>query len=89
MVGHPSLSPTAETKTTVMFGRPASRRSDGIHFRGSQGARRHTDSVRSALMAAGLAGWTIQGRRGAANIHPAGSYSQALQTGNSFEPLNY
>jgi hypothetical protein len=88
VVGHPSLSPTTEAKTTAMFGRPSSRRSDGIHFRGGEGARRHTDSVKAALMSAGLAGWTTQGRRGAANFHPAGNNSQTLQTGNMFETLN-
>ena len=91
VVGHPSLSPTTEAKTTAMFGHPSTRRSDGIHFRGGSGARRHTDSVMSALRSAGLAGagWTTQGRRGAASFHPAGNNSQTLQTGNMFETLNY
>ena len=95
VVGHPSLAPTTEEKTTIMFGIPSSPRSDGIHFRGSEGSCRHTDSVMSALKSAGLAapdvpaGWRTQGRRGAARLHPSGSYSQALPTGNKFQPLNY
>ena len=96
--GHPSLAPTTEEKTTAMFGSPSSPRSDGIHFRGSEGSRSHTDSVILALKSAGLAapaataipaGWRTQGRRGAARLHPSGSFSQALWTGNSFQPLNY
>ena len=91
VVGHPSLSPTTEAKTTAIFGNPASPRRDGIHFRGSEGARRHTDSVASALKSAGLAlpaGWRAQGRRGSARFQPTRSYSQALPTVNMFEPLN-
>ena len=88
VVGHPSLYPTTEAKTAAMFGSPASPRRDGIHFRGSEGARRHTNSVMSAIRSAGLADWTTQGRRGAARIRPAGSYGQSIQTGNMFTPLN-
>jgi hypothetical protein len=88
VVGHPSLSPTTEAKTTAMFGSPSSPRRDGIHFRGSEGVRRHTNSVFSALKSAGLAGWNTQGSRGAARLHPPGSNSQALQTENRFQPLN-
>ena len=93
--GHPSLAPTTEEKTTAMLGSPSSPRSDGIHFRGPEGSRSHTDSVISALKSAGLAaaavpaGWRTQGRQGAARLHPSGSFRQALQTGSSFQPLNY
>ena len=87
MVGHPSLASTTEAKKTAMFGSPTNPRNDGIHLRGSEGARRHTDSVISALKSAGLAGWTTQGRQGAARIQPASSYSRAAQTGNRFQPL--
>ena len=88
VTGHPSLSPTTEAKTTAMFGSPANPRSDGIHFRGAEGARRHTDSVISALKSAGLAGWNTQGHRGAARLQPSGPNSQTGQTGNRFQPLN-
>ena len=89
VVGHPSLSLTTEAKTTAMFGPPASPRSDGIHFRGSEGARRHTDSVLSALKSTGLTGWSTQGRRGAARFQPSDTYNQqTMQPGNRFQPLN-
>ena len=91
VVGHPALALTTEAKTTALFGHPSSPRSDGIHFRGSEGARRHTDSVLTAFKSAGLAqeaGWRTQGPRGAARLQPSGNYSQALQTGNMFYSLN-
>ena len=91
MVGHPALALTTAAKTVAMFGKPSTPRSDGLHFRGSEGACRHTDSVLTALKSAGLAvpsGWSTQGSRGAARSQPSGSYSQALQTGNMFELLN-
>ena len=94
VVGHPSLAPTTKEKTTKMFGSPSSPRSDGIQFRGSEGSRRHTDSVVSALRSAGLAApavpaeWRTQGRRGAARLHPSGNFSQVVETGNTFQPLN-
>ena len=91
VVGHPALALTTAAKTVAMFGKPSTHRSVGIHFRGSEGARRHTDSVLTALKSAGLAvptGWSTQSRRGAARSQPSGSYSQALQTGNMFELLN-
>ena len=91
VVGHPALALTTEAKTPALFGHPSSPRSDGIHFRGSEGARRHTDSIVTALKSAGLAlpgGWTTQGRRGAASLQPSGSNSQAVETGNMFGPLN-
>ena len=89
VVGHPSLSTTSEAETLAMFGSRSSPRSDGIHFRGSEGARWHTDSVIAALKSAGLAEWRSQGRRGAASLHPSGSYGQAVETANMFQPLNY
>ena len=91
VIGHPSLALTTTAKTAVLFGHPSAPRSDGIHFRGSEGARRHTDSIVTALKSAGLAlpgGWTTQGRRGAASLQPSGSNSQAVETGNMFGPLN-
>ena len=92
VVGHPSLFPTTEAKTTAMFGLPSSHHSDGIHFRGSEGRRLHTDSVLTALKSAGLAqeaGWQTQGRRGGATVQPSGSYSRGIQTSNMFQSLNY
>ena len=91
VIGHPALALTTAAKTVALFGPPSAPRSDGIHFRGSEGARRHTDSVCTALKSAGLAqetGWSTQGRRGAARLQPSGSYSQALRTNNMFESLN-
>jgi hypothetical protein len=92
VVGHPALALTTAAKTVDMFGSPSSTHSDGIHFRGAGGSRRHTDSVLTALKTAGLAlpaGWRTQGRRGAATVQPSGSDSQGIQTGNMFESLNY
>ena len=65
VVGHPALALTTAAKTVAMFGKPSTHRSVGIHFRGSEGARRHTDSVLTALKSAGLAvptGWSTQSR---------------------------
>ena len=92
MVGYPALALTTAAKTVALFGQPSSHRSDGIHFRGYEGAHRHTDSVMTALKSAGLAqetGWRTQGHRGGATVQPSGSYSQGIQTSNMFEPLNY
>ena len=92
VVAHPSLALTTPAKTVALFGLPSSPRSDGIHFRGSEGRRCHTDSVLTALKSAGLAqeaGWHTQGRRGGATVQPPGSHSQGIQTSNMFGSLNY
>ena len=52
VVSHPALALTTAAKTVAMFGKPSTHRSVGIHFRGSEGARRHTDSVLTALKSA-------------------------------------
>ena len=96
---HSSLAPSTEAKKVAIFG-PDSR-SDGIHLKGAEGAKRHTSSVVAALQSAGLAppssqlaatsqgsSWATQGPRGAARVQPVGSYSQALQTTNSWQVLN-
>ena len=95
VVGHLALTLTAAANTEAMFGQRSSRRSDGVHFRGPEGARQHTDSVLSALKVAGLdvpvvpSGWSTQGRQGAARLQPSGSYNQGLQTHNMFQSLNH
>ena len=96
VVGHLALALTAAAANTeAMFGQRSSRRSDGVHFRGPEGARQHTDSVLSALKVAGLdvpvvpSGWSTQGRQGAARLQPSDSYNQGLQTHNMFQSLNH
>ena len=95
VVGHLALTLTAAANTEAMFGQRSSRRSDGVHFRGPEGARQHTDSVLSALKVAGLdvpvvpSGLSTQGRQGAARLRPSGSYNQGLLTHNMFQSLNH
>ena len=86
VVGHPTLSPTYVGRRNGLFG-PPHPRNDGIHFRGKEGVRRHTDSVVSALRVAGIASWSVQSRRGAARPSSP-SYSQVVQTSNRFSVLN-
>ena len=43
VASHSSLSPLTEEKTVAIFG--PRNRGDGIHLRGTEGARRHTSSV--------------------------------------------
>ena len=53
--------------------------------------RRHTDSVLTALNSAVLpllAGWSTQGRRGAARVQLSGRNSKAVETNNRFHTLN-
>ena len=96
---HSTLTPSTEAKKVAIFG-PSSR-SDGIHFKGPEGTKRHTSSVVAALQSAGLAppssqlaataqgsSWTTQGRRGAARVQPSGSSSQPPMTTNSWQVLN-
>ena len=86
VVSHPSLNPTNEEKTIAIFG--PRNIGDGIHLRGSEGSRRHTSSVISALQSVGIAGWSTQAAKGSAKPQEI-SYSQVLKTGNRFQQLNY
>jgi hypothetical protein len=80
MAGHSSLLPATQDSnySSALFGSPSARGSDGIHFRGNTGKKRHTSSVIAALKAAGLGGSSSQG---AAGPQPAGTYSQVVQRG--------
>ena len=98
MVGHPSLATTSDSQRQALFGLPASRGTDGIHFRGTEGSNLFTHSIVEGLKAAsaeaaGLpTGWITQGRRGAATIPstatPASSTSNQIPTYNRFTVLN-
>ena len=72
----------------ALFGSPSDRGSDGIHFRGKEGRKRHTSSVIAALKSAGLGGWSSQGPRRAGRQEAGRSYSQAVRTSNQFDVLN-
>ena len=91
VAGHASLLPASQDVSTrsALFGSPSARGSDGIHFRGKEGSKRHTSSVIAALKTAGLGGWSTQGPRGAARPDTAPTYSQVAATSNTFEALNY
>ena len=54
VASHPSLDLLTEKKTVAIFG--PRNRGDGIHLRGSEGPRRHTSSVISALQSVGISG---------------------------------
>ena len=86
VASHSSLQPTSEEKTVAIFG--PRNRGDGIHLRGAEGPRRHTSSVISALQSVGIADWSTQAGKGSAKPQVK-SYSQALQTNNRFQHLNY
>ena len=64
VANHSSLDPTSEDMKSALFGPPSSRSTDEIHLRGSEGGRRYTCSVISALKSVGLGGWSVQSRRG-------------------------
>ena len=85
VASHSSLNPINEEKTIAIFG--PRNRGDGIHLRGSEGPRRHTSSVISALQSVGIAGWSTQAGKGSAKPQVT-SYSQVLKTGNRFQQLN-
>ena len=86
---HPSLHPTSQAMKSALFGSPSARSSDGIHFRGKEGNKRHTSSGISAIKSAGLGGWTVQSRRGAGRQQNDETSSQAVTTSNQFGMLNY
>ena len=86
VASHSGLNPSTEEKTVAIFG--PRNRGDGIHLRGSEGPRRHTSSVISALKSVGIAGWSTQASKGSAKPQFM-SYSQALKTNNRFQQLNY
>ena len=86
VASHSGLKPTTEEKTVAIFG--PRNRGDGIHLRVSEGPRRHTSSVITALQSVGIAGWSTQAIKGSAKPQVM-SYSQALKTNNRFQQLNY
>ena len=88
VAAHPSLQPTSQATKSALFGSPSARSSDGIHFRGKEGNKRHTSSVISAIKSVGLDDWTVQGRLGAASQRNDQTYSQAVGTSNQFARLN-
>ena len=90
VAGHPSLLPATQDPAirSAVFGKPSARGTDGIHFRGKEGNKRHTSSVISALKSAGLGGWSSQAPRRAGRQEAARSYSQVASTSNQYEVLN-
>ena len=88
VANHSSLDPTSEDLKSALFGPPSSRRTDGIHLRGSESGRRHTSSVISVLKSVGLGGWSIQSRQGAGRQQNSQTHSQVVQTSNKYNILN-
>ena len=66
VASHSSLLPATQDANirSALFGLPSSRGSDGIHFRGKEGSKLHTNSVIAALKSAILGGWTTQRPKG-------------------------
>ena len=89
VASHSSLQPTSLEMRTALFGFPSARNTDGIHFRGNEGKKRHTSSIISALKTAGLGDWSVQGRQGAGRQQNARTYSQAVGGRNQYEVLNF
>jgi hypothetical protein len=88
VASHTSLHPTSLEMRSAVFGSPSASSTDGIHFRGKEGKKRHTSSIISALKTAGLSGWRVQGRQGAGRLQNGRTYSQAVGTSNQYEVLN-
>ena len=89
VASHSSLHPTSQNMQSDMFGFPSDRGTDGIHFRGKQGSKKHTNSIISALKTTGLGGWK-SGRSYQRDGSPQESrtYSQTVRTSNRYEALN-
>ena len=98
VVGHPSLAPSLTSNSShrqqAMFGRPGSKGTDGIHYRGAEGSKYLTNSIvegiKSTAPSAPLpTGWRTQLRRGAASIpSTASSATSQVSTNNRFMVLN-
>ena len=88
MASHSSLLPATQDSSyrSALFGSPSARGSDGIHFRGREGKRRHTRSVIAALKSTGLGDASGQATEGAAGPEALGTYSQAVQRGPRAAP---
>ena len=86
VASHTSLLPATQDQAirAATFGSPSARSSDGIHFRGKEGGKRHTSSIISALKSAGLGGWSSQGPRRAGRQEAGRSYSQVVSTSNQY-----
>ena len=89
VASHPSLHPTSQAMKSALFGSPSARSSNGIHFRGKEGNKRHSSSVISAIKSAAPGGWTVQSRLGSGSQRNDQTYSEAVRTSNQFASLNY
>jgi hypothetical protein len=89
VASHSFLHPSSQDMQADLFGSASARGTDGIHLRGKQGSKRHTNSLISALKTAGLSGWTGQRRPRDGSQHDGRTYRQVVETSNRYEVLNY
>ena len=93
MASHSSLLPATQDPAirSAVFGAPSARGTDGIHFRGSEGRRRHTSSVITALKSALLGDRSSLGPQGATRQLDGRSYSQVvgntIQSGGTYSQV--